>query len=185
MTSHVPSEIFVNVSEMDAYLFCPRKWYLRVVLGIERTTDLMKLGKLLHKHTQRTLKRKELFLRYPERRLQGYLDYYLTEGGYPYIPLEVKKSRHPGVIGDHFKVQLAAYGLLLAARYKVPIPYGYLLFKDSREKVKVPFTADLWKRVVVLAEKLLQERLSPGPIPPILENTSVCRKCAYHMVCFA
>jgi len=72
-------------------------------------------------------------------RLSGVIDEVVENAG-ELMPVDYKLA---GKAGDHHRLQLAAYGLLLEETMGKPVRRGYLYLIPARQAVKVPLTPRL------------------------------------------
>lgn len=187
----------VDVSELESFAFCKKKWYTRAILGIEPKFDLMELGTYLHEWHDAPISKSEILLSNEDLGLKGKIDYYISEGSYTRIPVEIKKSIGSGGVYHSHEIQLTAYALLLMRNFGQPVPYGYLLYKEQKKKLKIPITARLMKETLSMLShiKLLKQgfEVSSGNSPEIddflkaigQQNRSpACSKCALEDFCW-
>ena len=99
-------------------------------------------------------------------------------------PVDIKRGRRPHVeAGAHApeRVQLCVQALLLEeAGYRVE--EGFLWFAESRERVRVVFDAELRALTRAAVDGLRLLALS-GRIPPPLEDSPKCPRCALVGIC--
>ena len=99
-------------------------------------------------------------------------------------PVDIKRGRRPHVeAGAHEpeRIQLCVQALLLEeAGYRVE--EGFLWFAESRERVRVVFDEELRARTRAAIEGLRLLALS-GRIPPPLEDSPKCPRCALVGIC--
>ncbi len=109
----------------------------------------------------------------------------LIEGdGCHVTPVDYKRGRRPHIVRgayDPERVQLCAQGLLLREHGYV-CEQGILYFVESRERVHVPFDDEL----VALTRRAiggLRAMACDGHIPPPLEDSPKCPRCALVTIC--
>lgn len=106
-----------------------------------------------------------------------------VEGG-AVCPVDIKRGRRPHVeAGAHEpeRVQLCVQALLLEEQgYRVE--EGFLWFAESRERVRVVFDEELRARTRAAIDGLRLLALS-GRIPPPLEDSPKCPRCALVGIC--
>ncbi len=79
------------------------------------------------------------------------------------IPVDYKLS---SLTGEHFKLQLACYGLLAEEEMELPAPFGFLYLIPERRAEKVPLPAAVKLRAqAALAEmrSLIETEIMPEP----------------------
>ncbi len=99
-------------------------------------------------------------------------------------PVEYKKGRKPPVAGGAWepeRVQLCAQGLLLR-EHGYDCNEGVLYFAQSRERVRVRFTADLIDTTLQYIARM-RETFAVGMIPPPLEDSPKCPRCSLVSIC--
>ncbi len=106
-----------------------------------------------------------------------------VEGG-TVSPVDIKRGRRPHVEAgahDPERVQLCVQALLLEEQgYRVE--EGFLWFAESRERVRVVFDEELRARTRAAVDGLRLLALS-GRIPPPLEDSPKCPRCALVGIC--
>lgn len=185
-----------RVIDLKQYAYCPRILYYHTVLPqVRPLTYKMEAGIRAHVQTEGKEKRRSLKaygleagvrtfnvpLFSAELGLSGVLDM-LIETEDALIPVDFKQSKK---VGNHFKLQLVAYGRLLAARANLSgksIQRGFLYMIPRRTAVAVPFSiksqhqfdralADL-KRITVHQK-----------IPPPTKQAARCVDCEFRRFC--
>ncbi|MDW8371776.1 MAG: CRISPR-associated endonuclease Cas1 [Geminicoccaceae bacterium] len=99
-------------------------------------------------------------------------------------PVDVKRGRRPHVeAGAHEpeRVQLCVQALLLE-EHGYRVEEGFLWFAESRERVRVVFDEELRARTRAAIDGLRLLALS-GRIPPPLEDSPKCPRCALVGIC--
>jgi len=95
------------------------------------------------------------------------------------IPVDYKLARQAGY---HFKLQLAAYAVLLEETYHLPVRRGFIYLIPLRRAQEVPISARLRRK---LAAVLGQMRLvaQTERMPPPNEWPSRCANCEFRRFC--
>lgn len=99
-------------------------------------------------------------------------------------PVEIERGRRPHVeVGAHEpeRIQLCVQALLLEER-GYTVEEGFLWFAESRERVRVAFDAELRARTAAAIDGL-RLLASSGRIPPPLEDSPKCPRCALVGIC--
>jgi CRISPR-associated protein Cas4 len=188
--------IVVDASELEAFSFCKKQWYASGILGLRLSHDLMDLGVTLHNLHNSPISKTELFVSNGDLGIKGRIDYIISEGNIPHLPVEIKKSLGKfGVYHSH-KIQLTAYSLLLMRAYAHPVPYGYLLYKEQRTKIKIPISSGLISETMNMVNtiKVLKEKFdkSENDHPIVVEFLSEiksielkneCKSCSLEEFC--
>ena len=99
-------------------------------------------------------------------------------------PVDYKRGKRPHVAHgayDPERVQLCVQGLLLE-EHGYESPEGVLYFAASRERVRVPFDAEL-REATRSAAAGLRLIATGGQMPPPLENSPKCPRCSLAPIC--
>ncbi len=185
-----------RVIDLKQYVYCPRVAYYHLVLPTVRpVTYSMEHGLESHVRTEDHERRRSLTaygLREGERRfnvplwstklgLSGELDM-LIETATERIPVDYKDSKK---LGDHFKLQLAAYGRLLEESEGVkgkPTTRGFLYLIPLRKAVEVKFTPRLCREfddALTDMRAIATRQLMPEPTP----RRRRCLDCEFRRFC--
>lgn len=100
------------------------------------------------------------------------------------VPVDYKRGKRPHVAQGAYepeRVQLCVQALLLE-EHGYEAPEGVLYFAAARERVKVPFDAEL-RETTRQAAAGLRLLVSGGRIPPPLENSPKCPRCSLAAIC--
>lgn len=170
------SDVSISASQLNTYLFCPRLLYLEAVLGCEGSNIESEEGRFLHDK----LASDEVYVEHPELGLSGKVDVYREDG----IPIEYKRGKPlpDGTPWPGHAIQLCALTMLLEHVEGRPIPYGYIWYNLSRERLQVEFPESLRQETfatITAAKKLLQQTTVPQPI----ENRKACLGCNQYRNC--
>ena len=99
-------------------------------------------------------------------------------------PVDYKRGKRPHVAAGAYepeRVQLCVQGLLLE-EHGYRCEEGVLYFAESRERVRVPFDEEL-RRTTLDAIHGLRLTAASGRIPPPLEDSPKCPRCALVGIC--
>lgn len=181
------SETHISLSQMNTYVFCPRRFYYESVEGHQVVNEHVEEGKIKHEHVHtavtdrrkgdKTISRRQ-YLASDTLGVSGYTDLVEEKDGIPY-PIEFKKAGMGNWLND--QVQLCLQGLLLEEKTGVSIPHGYVFYIGSKRRRKVPFDAELREttlRYVAEARALLSSRKIPKPV-----HDNCCNGCSMRPVC--
>jgi CRISPR-associated exonuclease Cas4 len=104
-----------------------------------------------------------------------------SEGGHAHlIPVDFKLSRREP--GRHFKLQLAAYALLLEENWGLPVEHGAIYLIPLKRVIKVPIMARLRKDVIAhLAE--IRGMIETEQMPAPTTQRSRCVNCEFRRFC--
>ena len=181
------SETYIPLSQINTYVFCPRRFYYESVEGHQVVNAHVEEGKIKHEnvHTavtdrkkgDKTISRRQ-YLASDILGISGYTDLVEEKDGIPH-PVEFKKAGMGNWLND--QVQLCLQGLLLEEKTGISIPHGYIFYIGSKRRRKVPFDAEL--RAVTLkyigeARALLDSRKIPKPV-----HDNRCNGCSVRPIC--
>jgi CRISPR-associated exonuclease Cas4 len=95
------------------------------------------------------------------------------------IPVDYKLSR---IAGAHFKLQLAAYGLLLEEGMGVEVKHGFLYFIPLRKAEKVCLDKRLRQKLLEALDAM-HRMLSTERIPESTSKRARCVACEFRRFC--
>src|SRR5579862_6720852 len=201
MTPMTPERLLLNVTDLKQYVYCPRiPFYYYCLPRIRPVTYSMEVGKLSHQEEEKYEERRTLrayglaegerFFDVPLRSqrlgLVGKLDLAIRvptmdgAGGEEVVIVDYKLTRDP--IGPHYRLQLAAYALLIEENWGLPVRQAFLYHMPLRKAEESQITPQLRRRVpeVVAAINALvtDERL---PDPP--KSLARCVVCEFRRFC--
>ena len=200
---------FIPLAMMNAYAYCPRRFYYEFTLGEMVVNEFVLSGQHLHERVDQTgqvsrdnkLQLHRVYLCAPRLGLSGYCDLVeavtteeesarleppalasLAEAGRLY-PVEYKKGKLGKWLSDH--VQLCAQALALEESLQVAagsIGQGYLFYFGSARRETVGLDEELRTRTLkLLAEARLVARQPDAPRP--ITNRAKCRDCSLEEIC--
>jgi len=181
------SETYMPLSQINTYVFCPRRFYYESVEGHQIINAHVEEGKIKHEHVHTEVKNRRKgdkiishrqYLASDTLGVSGYTDLVEEKNGVPY-PVEFKKAGMGNWLND--QVQLCLQGMLLEEKTGVSIPHGYIFYIGSKRRRKVPFDAELretTRRYLNEARALLASRKIPKPV-----HDNRCNGCSMRPVC--
>ncbi len=181
------SETYIPLSQINTYVFCPRRFYYESVEGHQMINAHVEEGKIKHEHVHTKVKNRRKGDKTISRRqylasdtlgVSGYTDLVEEKNGVPY-PVEFKKAGMGNWLND--QVQLCLQGMLLEEKTGVSIPHGYIFYIGSKRRRKVPFDAELretTRNYLNEARALLASRKIPKPV-----HDNRCNGCSMRPVC--
>ena len=181
------SETYIPLSQINTYVFCPRRFYYESVEGHQMINAHVEEGKIKHEHVHTEVKNRRKGDKTISRRqylasdtlgVSGYTDLVEEKNGVPY-PVEFKKAGMGNWLND--QVQLCLQGMLLEEKTGVSIPHGYIFYIGSKRRRKVPFDAELretTRSYLNEARALLASREIPKPV-----HDNRCNGCSMRPVC--
>jgi len=170
----------IDVSDLVQYLYCPRKLYFIRVMGLRITKPKMDVGKEIHESVGKSLKRRKLegevmenvYLESRRYGIKGCVDAIIRRGE-EYIPVDIKFSRFRSVFYG-WKMQLAAYSILVEENFHCRVEKGYIYLAETREWIEVEITPEdkeTLAKTIRKVEELLREEKFP--------RASRSKKCGY------
>ncbi|MDZ7849832.1 MAG: CRISPR-associated protein Cas4 [Halodesulfurarchaeum sp.] len=174
------SENLVNVSDLNQYLYCPRRyWYLEFFDTQGRNYYRIE-GKTRHENkASRGNWIDELYLESDTLGLKGKIDVIDLEDGRT-VPIERKRAES----GDYYwndEIQLAAYCLLLEENIGEDVREGAIYLYETDQRMHIPITADHRKAVREAIESM--RSMSPDSVPSLTDNPNKCEKCSTRQYC--
>lgn len=193
-------ELLFEVTDLKQWTYCPRVLYYRYCLPeIRPITDLMRAGIGSHgdevgREERRSLRAYgltsgerafDVVLRSPTLGLRGRLDLAIAvpDRAAPAaeaIVVEYKDSERPA--GKHFKLQLAAYALLLEEAWGLPVRRGFFYAIPLRRAealvITVALRAQVRQAVDQMRATVIGERMPPAPV-----SRRPCVSCEFRRFC--
>lgn len=189
---HVPARM------VNEFQYCPRLAYLEWVQGEWAESADTVEGRGVHRRVDRgsgelptadaigedeRIHARSVTLSSDRLGLIARLDLIEIEDG-AVVPVDYKRGRRPHVAAgayDPERVQICVQGLILEDNgYRCS--EGVLYFRESRERVRVPFDAEL-RSETLAAVHGLRLIAAGGRIPPPLEDSPKCPRCSLVSIC--
>lgn len=182
-----------TTTDLKQYIYCPRILYYHTCLPhVRPTTGNMQAGIAAHTAEEARAKRRslrmyseldgerhfEMAIAAPTLGLTGKIDE-VVDTGSELIPVDYKLAT---TAGYHFKVQLAAYALLLEETQTVIVRRGYLYLIPQRRADEVRITPRLRRTVreaLVAMDHIRATEQMPGPT----EQRRRCTDCEFRRFC--
>jgi CRISPR-associated exonuclease Cas4 len=194
------SDYLLEVTDLKQYTCCPRIVFYRYCLPkVRPLTFLMEEGIRQHvieadREERRSLRNYDLGIgeRFFHQSLQseklgltGCLDLVIVtpDRAAPdseAIVVEYKQSENKA--GAHFKIQLAAYALLVEENWNIPVKRGYVYSIPLRRAESIAITPHLRKKALQTIERIqhiVEQEVMPPP-PPALAR---CLTCEFRRFC--
>ena len=192
------SSWMVRVTDLKQYVYCPRVlFYMYCLSGLRPITYKMTAGIAAQEQVTRLEMRRTLraygiaegvrhfYVPVESRRLGcvGQIDLVIEhqEGAERRLtPVDFKLSRREP--GEHFKLQLACYGMMLEESWRAPAPDGMIYLIPRKQVIPVALTARLrTKAAQVMAT--IRELLEQQRMPPATPHRGRCVHCEYRRFC--
>jgi CRISP-associated protein Cas1 len=189
---------YVPARMVNEFQYCPRLAYLEWVQGEWADSADTVEGRGVHRHVDRgsgelpeadavgdseRIHARSVTLSSDRLGLIARLDLIEIEDG-AVVPVDYKRGRRPHVAAgayDPERVQLCVQGLILEDNgYRCS--EGALYFRESRERVRVAFDAELRSQALA-AVSGLRLVAAGGRIPPPLEDSPKCPRCSLVAIC--
>lgn len=184
-----------RVADLKQWVYCPRVFYFQHCLPkVRPTTFKMEAGKTAGESEMGREKRRslraygidagereyEVQLRSRRLGLRGQVDMVITvDGTGEVIPVDYKLSRIPG---QHFRLQVAAYGLMLEEMRKSPVRRGFLYEIPLRRAEEIPIDLRLADQAVKAVEAM-HEIGEKEAMPTATKNKNKCVICEFRRFC--
>lgn len=176
MTTEEDSDL-VNVSDLNQYLYCPRRLYYLMFYDTQGLNFYLVDGRSKHANqSRRGGWYREMYLRSERLRLHGKID--LLESRTRLTPVERK---HGNSYFDNDEVQLAAYCMLLEDYLEEPVRMGYLYLFGTNERYAIEITD--WHRNKVIETADAIRKMTLDCIPDFADNPKKCKKCSTVQYC--
>jgi CRISPR-associated exonuclease Cas4 len=194
------TELLFEVTDLKQWTYCPRVLYYRYCLPeIRPITDLIAAGIASHRDEAGREERRSLRsyglsvgerafdvgLRSLTLGLRGRLDLAIAvpdraAPGAEAIVVEYKDSEKPA--GPHFKLQLAAYALLLEEAWGLEVRRGFIYSIPLREAEIISITTAL-RRKVRQAVDDMRAAIASERMPDAPANRRPCVSCEFRRFC--
>lgn len=183
-----------TVTDIKQFTYCPRViFYERCLPHIRPRTYKMDAGRDAHEEESKRAARRSLAA-YGEMagerffnvqisserlHLNGTIDEVVRTASGEIFPVDYKLAKHPS---HHYKLQLAAYALLLQEVENTPIQRGYLYLILTRKLVPVMMTSSLLASVEATLTAI-QVMTETEEMPPPVDNRNFCAACEFRRFC--
>lgn len=194
---------YIPISHLNAYAYCPRRFYYEFTMGEMVINEHVLEGQQLHEHVDlpgkrtrdETVQMRRLYLCAPQLGLVGYCDLLEIETRGPDVdlataaktgkvyPVEYKKGKMGKWVSDH--VQLCAQALALEEVLQLEagsISRGYVFYIGSarRDEVAIGETLRATTLHAITEARSIAARDVP---PPPITNWRKCRDCSLEPLC--
>ncbi|MBD2206455.1 CRISPR-associated protein Cas4 [Calothrix sp. FACHB-1219] len=180
------NENYLPLAYLNAWEYCPRRFYLEYVLGEMEDNEHIILGRHLHRNINEelvitegdTVIRQQQWVWSDRLKIAGIIDA-VEECNGQLIPVEYKKGKMAQHLNDHF--QLCGAALCLEERTGRNIAYGEIFYHANRRRQTVAFTPQLrqaTENAIALAQVAANQQM-PAPI----NNNKKCSSCSLQRIC--
>jgi CRISPR-associated exonuclease Cas4 len=179
-------ESYLPLAYLNAWEYCPRRFYFEYVLGEMEVNEHIILGTHLHRNineagtvqTGDTIVHQQQWVWSDRLKVSGVIDAVEARSG-RLIPLEYKKGKMGRHLSDHF--QLCAAALCLEERTGKEIAFGEIFYHANRRRQTVEFSPELRQMTesAIVAAQTAESRPMPAPI----QNRKKCQACSLQSIC--
>ncbi len=180
------TENYLPLAYLNAWEYCPRRFYLEYQLGEMEDNEHILLGRHIHRNIDEAgITQEEGTVIYQQQwvwsdrlLVNGIIDAVEEHDG-ELVPVEYKKGKMAQHLNDHF--QLCAAALCLEERLGCCISYGEIFYHGNRRRQKVMFTPQLreaTEKAITSARNAAQ-----GKMPPPIDNPKKCQACSLIGIC--
>ncbi len=180
------TENYLPLAYLNAWEYCPRRFYLEYQLGEMEDNEHILLGRHIHRNIDEAgITQEEGTVIYQQQwvwsdrlLVNGIIDAVEEHDG-DLVPVEYKKGKMAQHLNDHF--QLCAAALCLEERLGCCISYGEIFYHGNRRRQKVMFTPQLREA----AENAIASarNAAQGKMPPPINNPKKCQACSLIGIC--
>ena len=180
------TENYLPLAYLNAWEYCPRRFYLEYELGEMEDNEHILLGRHLHRNIDEdgivqegdTVIHRQQWVWSDRLFVSGIIDAVEEREG-ELVPLEYKKGKMANHLNDHF--QLCAAALCLEERLGCCISYGEIFYHGNRRRQTVRFTPQLreaTEKAIASARVAAQ-----GKMPPPIDHPKKCQACSLIGIC--
>lgn len=172
----------VSVSELNQFLYCPRRyWYYRFYDAGNRSPDLVEGAALHDGQSRKSGQYREQYFASPSLGLHGKVDLVETDDEDVFVPVERKRASG-GRYYWNDEVQVAGYCLLVHAATDLDtVPDGYIYLYSTDERHRITVTEDHRDAVEEVMGAI--RSLSADEPPELVSNPNKCRSCSVRHEC--
>lgn len=189
----------ILISWIDEYVYCPRRFYLKVLEKYDSVNVYMVEGTIGHRNVDKPrIEKRHDYVKvfshevYSKKlRLYGKCDSIefvksyngvyipLLNGCFSLTPIEFK---HGHIRNEkEYNLQLTAQAICLEEMYGCKIEKGYIYYLDSKERYEVEFDEKKRLAVTEYINKIRDLLESPKLIEPLYKKR--CAKCSVYDIC--
>jgi len=190
----------LEVTDLKQWRYCPRVvWYRYCLPTIRPITDLMRHGIAHHRDEEGREERRSLrayglevgerhfdvALQSEQLGLRGRIDLVIAvpeQGGRPAEAVVVEYKDSERQAGPHFRLQLAAYALLVEEAWGMPVHTGWVYHIPLRRAERVPITAVLRRQVHTIT-RAIQAVIGTEAMPAAPASRRPCVNCEFRRFC--
>ncbi len=186
--------LLFTVTDLKQFTYCQRViFYERCLPHIRPRTFKMDAGRDTHEEEEKRAVRRSLSgydvlsgKRFFNVRviseslgLSGEIDEVVRTSDGEVFPVDYKLAKQAS---PHYKLQLAAYAMLLETAENVAVKRGYIYLIRTRQLVKVAITSTL-RTQVETALTTMQQMIEQERMPGVAVNPNYCAACEFRRFC--
>ncbi|MBD2083350.1 CRISPR-associated protein Cas4 [Leptolyngbya sp. FACHB-17] len=180
------TEDYLPLAYLNAWEYCPRRFYFEYVLGEMEDNEHIILGRHLHCNINEEAVIQEGDTRIHQQQwvwsdrlgISGIIDAVEERDG-QLIPIEYKKGKMAKHLNDHF--QLCGAALCLEERTGRHLSHGEIFYHGNRRRQKVMFTPQL--REITEAAIAAARAADQGAMPAPIDQAKKCQACSLQGIC--
>jgi CRISPR-associated exonuclease Cas4 len=180
------NDFYLPLAYLNAWEYCPRRFYFEYVLGEMDDNDHIVLGRHLHRNIDEaaivregsTIVHQQQWVWSDRLQVSGIIDAVEERDG-QLIPLEYKKGKMGRHLSDHF--QLCASALCLEERTGRAIAFGEIFYHANRRRQRVEFSPQLRQMTEGAIAAAQQSDTKPMPAP--IDHKTKCQSCSLQSIC--
>lgn len=177
---------YLPLAYLNAWEYCPRRFYLEYELGEMEDNEHILMGRYLHRNIDEEgeslegdiLIHRQQWVWSDRLLVNGIIDA-VEEKDNLLVPVEYKKGKMAQHLNDHF--QLCAAALCLEERTGKNISYGEIFYHGNRRRQKVDFTEKLRQATeqAIAAAQQAVYKVMPKPT----NHPTKCQSCSLLGIC--
>jgi CRISPR-associated exonuclease Cas4 len=168
----------INISDLNQYLYCPRRLYYLMFYQTQEINVHLVDGRGLHAYQgRRGGWYREVYMKSDQLHLHGRIDLIEQANGVA-VPVERKRGTS---YYENDLVQLTAYAMLLEENLGERIATGYLYLYGTNTRHSIEITKHLRRKVIETVDAIRAMRINS--IPGFCENPKKCAKCSVLKYC--
>jgi CRISPR-associated exonuclease Cas4 len=174
------AEELVHVSELQEFVYCPRRQYYQRFHDEIGTPYELVHGRSKHeKQSERGGWITERYFKSQALGLHGKLD--LVESGDDTLTPVERKRAESGAYYQSDEIQLAGYCMLLEQATNEPVNIGYIYLYSTDERHAVQITERHRQMVRDIISRI--RSMSVNNVPPLTDNPKKCEACSARHYC--
>jgi CRISPR-associated exonuclease Cas4 len=180
------TENYLPLAYLNAFEYCPRRFYWEYVLGEMVDNEHILIGRYLHRNIneEETIQEGDKIIHKQQwvwsdlLQIKGIIDA-VEETDNQLVPVEYKKGKMAKHLNDHF--QLCASAICLEENTGKTINYGEIFYHGNRHRQVVNFTEQLRLATKEAINSAHQTATESMPLP--INNSNKCRDCSLKTIC--